>query len=248
MQEVVKVVLPLAGAHIVVLVLILIVVRRLLLGDTGRAVARLREVESEVRKKEEAIRREIEEHEKDFSIRKAEAEADLERQREKSEKEVATLRESTLSDSRKEAEKIIEQAKKNEQKFRLQILQDMETKAVEFGGRIFKLVFSERMNQELNRQFINELLDALEEVDSSSITVDPTEASFVSSHPLAPEQRTRLEQLLADKFGAKVKVQETVKEELMGGLIFKLGSLEIDGSLLNRFHEAAAEVKKEANV
>ena len=59
-------------------------------------------------------------------------------------------------------------------------------------------------------------------------------------------QKARLERLLAEKFGVQVTVNEEIKEELMGGLVFKLGSLEIDGSLLNRFHEAAAEVKKEA--
>ena len=44
----------------------------------------------------------------------------------------------------------------------------------------------------------------------------------------------------------KIEINEEIKEEIMGGLLFKLGSLEIDGSLLNRYQEAAAEVKKTA--
>ena len=123
----------------------------------------------------------------------------------------------------------------------------MEEKAVDYGGEVFKLVFSEKVTADLNASFIDELLQALSEVDAGSITVDASEAHFASSHPISPEQKSRLEALLAEKFGAEVKVDEDIREELLAGLVFKLGSLEIDGSLLNRYKEAAAEVKKTAH-
>jgi len=92
------------------------------------------------------------------------------------------------------------------------------------------------------------LLDALEEIDPGSITVEGSDGEFICSHPLAPEQKQRLEKILAEKFGVKTHVEERVQKDLMAGLIFKLGSLEIDGSLLNRYREAAAEVKKTAGM
>jgi F-type H+-transporting ATPase subunit delta len=55
-----------------------------------------------------------------------------------------------------------------------------------------------------------------------------------------------LAKLLSEKFGANVAIEEKLDKELLAGIIFKLGSLEIDGSLRNRFREAAAEVKKSA--
>lgn len=247
MQDVLKVIIPILVMHAVVLAGILFVIKKMLLGDTMRAVERIRQVESEVRRKEEGIRKEIDEHEKEFSRKKAEAEVDLQKRREESDAEVATVREQALADARKEGEKIIEQAKKNEEKLRQQILQDMEEKAVEYGGQIFKLVFSEEMNVELNKHFISELLDALEEIDSESITVDSNEATFTASHPIDAEQKKRIESLLKEKFDVDIKVEETVQEDLLGGLILKLGSLEIDGSLINRFGEAVDEVKKASN-
>jgi len=110
---------------------------------------------------------------------------------------------------------------------------------------VFKLVFSEKMNEHLNKTFIDELLDALSEVDSSSITVDAGDAQFTSSHPLLAEQKERLEKLLQEKFNVTLKVNEKIQKDLIAGLVFKLGSLEIDGSLTNRLQEAAAEMKKE---
>jgi F0F1-type ATP synthase delta subunit len=149
-----------------------------------------------------------------------------------------------VAEARAESDRIIEQARKNEEKMRQQIAQDMEEKAVDYAGQLFSLVFSEKMMEALDRQFVDELLDALEQVDATSITVDASQVEFTASHPLDPAQKARLESLLAQKFDARVDVVAKVQGDLMAGLIFKLGSLEIDGSLRNRFQEAIAEVKK----
>lgn len=243
-MDMLKILIPIAVAHAVVLAAILFAIKRLLLSDTLKAVARIQQVEAEVRKKEENIRREIEEHEKEFTRKKAEAEAALQQQREQSEKEIGTMRDQILGEARKESDRILATAKRNEEKLRQQVLQEMEGKAVDYGSQVFKLVFSEKMTDELNRQFIGELLDALQEVDGSTITVDANDVQFTTSHPMAADQKARLEQLLKEKFNVDIKVEEKVNKDLMAGIVFKLGSLEIDGSLLNRFQEAAVEVKK----
>lgn len=174
LHDILTIWMPIIVAQLCVLAIMIFVIKRLLLSDTLQAVTRIRQVEAEVRKREEAIRREIEEHEKEFTRKKAEAEEELQRQRESSEKEVGKLREQMIADARKEGDAIIEQAKKNEDKFRKQIAQDMEEKTVDYGSQVFKLVMSEKVNESLNEQFIAELLDAIEQIDSSSITVIPT--------------------------------------------------------------------------
>ena len=245
-MEMLQILIPIAVAHVAVLAAILFGIHRLLQIDTMKAVSRIQQVEAEVRKKEEGIRREIEEHEKEFTKKKAESENALQQQKEASEKEVATLRDQVLGEAKKEGERILSTAKRNEEKLRQQVLQDMEGKAVDYGTQVFKLVFSEKMTDSMNRQFIDELLDALQEVDGSSITVDASDVQFTTSHPMEAEQKARMEKLLQEKFNVQIKVEEKINKELMAGIVFKLGSLEIDGSLLNRFQEAAAEVKKSA--
>ncbi len=247
MQEIIKIVLPIILVCGCVLGIVLFVVKKALINDTKRAISRVKQVEAEVRKREEGIKKEIEEHEKDFTRKKAEAEEALEKKRVESEKEVTLMREKTMATAKEEGDRIIASARKNEEKFRQQILQDMEEKAVDYGAEIFRQVFSEKMTQELNKHFIQELIDALAEMDAGSITVDAQDASFTSSHPLDPGQKEQLEKLITEKFGAQIKIQEKVQEDLIGGLSFKLGSLEIDGSLASRFKEAVVEVKKTAH-
>lgn len=246
MSDMLKLLLPIVATHIVVLAVIVVVIRRVLVGDTARAVGRVKEVESEIRKKEGRIREQIAEHEQEFEQKKAEAREELQKHREETDRETAHTRDQVLADARKEGERLVDQARKNEGKLRQQIAQDMEEKAVQYAGDIFNLAFTDTMADAVDRVFTNELLDALAEVDSTSITVDAANVAFTAARQMTVEQKQRLERILLEKFNAQVKVEETIDESLVAGLIFKLGSLEIDGSLRNRMQEAVDEVKKTA--
>jgi F0F1-type ATP synthase delta subunit len=248
MQEVFRVAIPIIVIHVVVLALLVGVLRMMIVGHARRATTRVKQIEDEVRKKEEDIKREIEDHEKDFTVKKTEAERQLQEHRDEAKREASRLKEQSIAEAKKESTKIIEQAHKNEQKIKDQIARQMEEKTVEYGGRVFKLVFSDLMTGDLNKQFINELIDALDEIEKGSITVDEPAAEVISSHPLEADQKARLEAILRDKFNDDATITESTDEALLGGIILKMGSLEIDGSLRNRYQDAVNEVKKEAHV
>ncbi len=246
MEDTLKMLLPIIVAHVCVLVAVILIIKRLLISDSQKAVARIKEVEAEVRKKEESVKRDIEQHEMEFAKRKAEAEDDIQQGREDAEREMTRMRDQVITEAKKEGDRIISQAKRNEQRMREQIELNIGEKAVEYGGEIFKLVISERVTPELNRQFVGELLDALEEIDPGTITVDSEQAEVQSSHGLDAEDKKRLEGLLSSKFGVEATIEESLQEDLLAGLVLKMGSLEIDGSLKNRYEEAVEEVKKTA--
>jgi len=247
MQDVIRIVIPIIAVHAVVLAIIILVIKRLLLSDTMRAVERINQVEADLRKKEEALRKEIEERERELARRKAEAEEELQRQKEEMARELALEKDKMLADARKESDRILEQAKKNEERMRARLEQEARQKAVEYGAQIANLVFSERLMEALDRHFVDEVLDALQEMDASNITVDLSSCEFSTSRPLMPEQKERLQKIIAEKFGVQIQVEEQIRPELLAGLILKLGSLEIDASLLNRLREAAEEVSKAAS-
>jgi F0F1-type ATP synthase delta subunit len=246
LQDSLGVILPIVVAHVVVLGAILFTIKRMLVGDTVRAVGRIGEAESEIRKKEESMRQEIEQMKQEFAAKRTTAEEDLQERREELEREMAQSKEATLDKAKREAEDLLEKAKKEERRRRDRLAQEMESKAIDFAGRMFRLVFSERLNDALNRAFIDELIDALEDTDAAGITVDSGDTQFVASHPIEDDQKSRLQQVLREKFHIDVSIAERIQEDLLAGLVIKLGSLEIDGSLLSRYQEAAAELKKDA--
>lgn len=59
-------------------------------------------------------------------------------------------------------------------------------------------------------------------------------ADVTSAQPLSKEQAARLQKVLADKTGKTVKLNTSVDESLIGGMIVKLGSSMIDSSVRSR--------------
>ncbi len=247
MQEALKVAIPIIVLVVVVFVIIVVLVRLILVRQAVSAIARVKQVEDEVRKKEEEIRREIDEHEITFAKQKEEAEREIEARRDEAKREAARLKDQAAADAKVESQKIIDQAHKNEKLMKEQIELQMGQKAVEYGGSVFKLVFSDLMTAELDRLFIAELVEALGEIEKGSITVESPEANVTVANALSEEQRAELEAVLRSSIHDGSTITEHVDESIMGGLILKMGSLEIDGSLRNRYREAVDEVRKEAH-
>ena len=246
LQHSLGLVLPIVIAHILVLGAILLTIKRMLVGDTLKAVGRISQAESEIRKKEEGMRQELEKMKQEFTAKRTTAEEDLQERREELERELSQAKEVTLEKAKREASDLLEKAKKEERRQRDRLSQEMESKAIDFASKMFRLVFSERLNDALNKAFIDELIDALEDTDSEGMTVDSGDTEFSASHKIDPVQKQRLQEVLKNKFSIDVNITEKIREELLAGLVIKLGSLEIDGSLLSRYQEAAAELKKDA--
>jgi F0F1-type ATP synthase delta subunit len=245
--ELLRLVLVVLVAHVVVLGGVVLLVRWFLLASARQAVARVRAVEQEVRQREEGLRRDIEEHEREMAERKATTEREIESLQDDAKREAAHFKERAMADAKRDAQKILDQAQANEKKMRDQIARDMEEKAVAYGGKIFHLVFSDVLNAELNALFTSELIDAFNEIEAGTVTVDTPAAHITTSHPLPDAVRERLAAVLREKFHGEATLEESVDASLLAGVSLKMGSLEIDGSLLNRYRDAVHEVQKEVH-
>ena len=232
------------GAQVVVFGVMLAALKWILLRDTLDAVRRLKEEEGELGKKEDAVRRRLEEHEAEYRRKAADMQEELARAREQAEKESQRLRDSLVEEARKEKDRILAEAERGRERMRQDLVQETEARAMEYAGRVFELVFSERIGAALNRLFLDELIEALAEVDGTSITIDAQEALLESAQPVEPDQKKRLVEVIGRTFGVEPVITEKSAPELISGVRIKLGSLEIDGSLRNRFREAGEELKK----
>jgi F0F1-type ATP synthase delta subunit len=232
-------------AQAVVFVVMVIGIRQLLWRDTAKATQALREAEGELGKKEEAVRKRIEENETEFRRKSAEAQEALARTRETMEKDIAKTREAMLTDAKKERDRIVDDAQRNTEKTRQELLREAETRTLEYAGKVYEMVFSEDLGKKLDYAFLEELLAALDEMDASSITVNASNIEVECSHPLDEAHKKRIQDLVMKKFDISLGINETTNAELIAGVKIRLGSLEIDGSLRNRFREAVSQLKSE---
>jgi F0F1-type ATP synthase delta subunit len=232
-------------AQVVVFGLMVVGLRQLLLRDTLAATNRLRDAEAELGKKEETLRHKLEETEAEYRRKSAETQETLTRERETAEREVARLRDTMLDEAKKERDRLLGDAQRNKEKQRQELMLELDSKSIDYAGSVFELVFSEEIGSTLNAAFLQELLAAMEEMDATSINVEAGEVEIESSHALEPDQKERIRDLVARKFNVQLDIKEKVNPKLIAGLKLKLGSLEIDGSLQNRFREAVEELKRQ---
>lgn len=70
-----------------------------------------------------------------------------------------------------------------------------------------------------------------------------TTAQVVSAHPLDAEQIAALKDKLRQRFGKDVAIEATVDKAILGGLIVKMGSRQIDGSIRTKLNTLAHAMK-----
>ena len=70
-----------------------------------------------------------------------------------------------------------------------------------------------------------------------------TTAQVVSAHPLDAEQIGALKDKLRHRFGKDVAIEASVDKSILGGLIVKMGSRQIDGSIRTKLNTLAHAMK-----
>jgi F-type H+-transporting ATPase subunit delta len=70
-----------------------------------------------------------------------------------------------------------------------------------------------------------------------------TSAEVISAHPLDAEQIGALKDKLRQRFGRDVTIDAKVDKAILGGLIVKLGSRQIDGSIRTKLNSLANAMK-----
>lgn len=68
-------------------------------------------------------------------------------------------------------------------------------------------------------------------------------ADVTTAHPLDAEQVAQITTKLAEREGRTVKVRTAVDPAILGGLVVRIGSREIDGSIRTRLHSLAQAMK-----
>lgn len=68
-------------------------------------------------------------------------------------------------------------------------------------------------------------------------------AEVTSAHPLDAGQITALKQNLRTRFGSDVSIEPSVDPNILGGIIVKVGSTMIDGSIHTKLNTLAAAMK-----
>ncbi|MBI3615042.1 MAG: F0F1 ATP synthase subunit delta [Candidatus Omnitrophica bacterium] len=153
-------------------------------------------------------------------------------------------REQLLKEAKGESQRIIQEAHERREELRRELEEQVEQKAVQLASDAVRYVLTTKLEQEVHRQLVDELIADVGTLDASLLDVNAAKAQVVSSQKLEPEQRHRLEGILSQKAGRAIQIVESVDQKVIAGIVIRLDSLILDGSLLNKLREAVGYVRK----
>lgn len=231
-------VIQLVFLQIITFVVIIVVLRFFFGTQLKIALKRLQVLHQESLEKEEVLNKEIErarvQAQSEIARSKEEARAIIEEAKKKAEK----ISREGADKAQEEGKKILEESLEHAKKREAEILAGVEQKAVSLAMELIRYTFSQEDQKELHAQMIDELIEEFKKIDKERFTVHADSAVLCTSVALTDKEKAGLKEAIEAKLGKRVVLKEEIDASMIAGLVIRLGGLEIDGSLKNKFNKA----------
>lgn len=228
--------------QIITFIALLFVLRLLFRRNLDTALNRLNALHEENLVKEAQLTQELKraQEEKEAEVKKGREEGAA--LVEEAKKEALKLRLKIEGEARAQAEKIIEEGKEEVKKLKEKLSKEIQNQSLELALNLIAKTFTEKNKEDLQHQFITEIIDEVAQLPRERFTVSTDKVRVISSYSLEDTQRRNLEKVLEEKLGTHSRLEEIINKELISGLILEIGGLVIDGSLKNRLRKAILEL------
>lgn len=230
--------------QVAVAVVILYVFQRAFAGHVTHAAAGLKQVHQENLRKQETLNQRLAQTEQEYKEKVEAGQTQARMLRRAAEEDIEKVRQEVVARARQEAERIITEAKEHQEELRAQLMNEIEKTAMQYAYDAVRYVFSTKVETGVHRQLVDEVIEEIDKLDTSRVTFETSVAEISIRQELTPEQSRRLEQVLSHKLHRAVTLNATVDPTLVAGLVVKLDSLVIDGSLKERLKTAMGYVRK----
>ena len=105
-------------------------------------------------------------------------------------------------------------------------------------------LLSEKDKEKLQQEFISEVISEIAKLPKDQFSVVSDRVKVTSSQLLRADQKEDLQKVLKEKTGTEMIFEETLRKDLIGGLIVEIGGLVIDGTLKNKLQRILPYFRK----
>ncbi len=228
---------------------LVLVLRKVLLSSSYNETRRLQQLNEENSRKAQELAAKIADAENEYRERTLKTDEEIQLMKSKAKKDIENLKEAIIAKGKAEGDRIVTQALNARDEIRAEIEEQMHERVVEFSRRIFREVLSAKEQKLVHEGLLESVFEELAAIESDrlqTVNVDGVSEGAVevkTLHPMMPEQKEKLENILSSKLGKKITVKEEPEKEIIAGITITLGSFVIDGSLSERFRKAAGSIK-----
>jgi F0F1-type ATP synthase delta subunit len=215
--------------------------RRILNRNVISATTHLEQMSAEYAKKEEGIRKQLDDAQQQAKEIVLDAQRDVRQQQESMVAQMQEERQRILNEASQKAEEIVQQAERTRQALITDINQKIEEKALQQAVELVQQALPEHIRKEIHHNWLEELISSsFQQLDRLRIPEGASQASVVSAFELTPKQRDALKEKIKQRLGRSIDLKEEINPGVIAGLIVNIGSLVLDGSLRFKIKEVAS--------
>jgi len=220
--------------QVVTFLAIVLFLKKLLYTETRKETQRLQGLNEQYVKKQEELQRKIDAAENAYREKMSAAEEDIRKLRIKTEEELQRMRKDKADQAKDEAEEIIKSALGTKDKIREEIALQMRDNAPGLACRIFKEILSDEAGRIVHKELVAEVISKIKQMEKFGFKIKVKKAELISAYPLDKREKNEITSSVSSKLGYKVSFDEKKDAGLIAGVIVKLDTLLIDGSLNSR--------------
>jgi len=239
------VIIPFLIVLIIVFVGLVFVLRYMMGKSMTDATAHLQSLSADYSRRQEELKRQLMEAERNYQERMAKARTEAEQLMNEARQEAETYRTKRLEDARAESERIMQQAIESREGLRKEMEQEIEKRSILRACEIVEQSLPEDVRKGIQTYWLHEIVhngsDQLKQLESDE---EFDEAKIVCAMPLSAEHRKSLEAKLKEHLGKQVTLIEEVDDRLVAGFTIKVGSIVLDASLASKIRQHVRQTQK----
>lgn len=230
--------------QVITFVVLAFLLHQFLYRQANRSLGRLQQLYQENREREEELKRRREETEQELRTTMARHQEEIGRLRAEAEAAGQKRQEELLAQAKEEGRRIVAEAEGKRERMRASLVSEMEEKAVGLASDIVGRVLTAQLAQRIHAHLIDELIEEIGKSDGRRPELDVETVEVAVPFPLTQTQQERLNMIFASNMGRSVTVKETIDEEIVAGMVVRMGNVVLDGSLKTKLKGMLAHVRE----
>lgn len=230
--------------QVVTFTALILVLRKILYSASFNETKRLQQLNQENVKKAKELAAKIIEAEKEHKEKIATIEEEARKMKSEAKEEIERLRQDVLNKAKQESERIVNQALSTKDRLRQDIESGMEERNIERSIHLISQILNSKNQKLVHEGFIIDIIEEIENITPQKLKLTTDKGEIVVPFAMDESKREKIIQLLSDKTGRKISLQEKIDKEVIAGVTIKLGNLVIDGSLSGKLREIAEKLKR----
>jgi len=236
--------LQLVIIQIITFFAIVFVLKKLLYAETQKEAARLKVLKEENAGKEKELQEKISTADGAYREKIAKAEEEIRLLRAKTEEEADEAGRRITDRAKIESEEILKAAFNTKDKIRDEITLEMRKKLPVMASAIFKEALSPEAVEHIHAGLVKDVLKQVKKIDGAKFKIKISKGELISAFPITKGEASALTEAVCGRLGYKISFIHKDDRKLIAGVVIRLGTLVIDGSLDYRLRRMEEDLRK----